>query len=98
MNSDAAACHGLLRPLDPDVPAWCRVLVHAENLVLMGALLSMMSLPVIEIVLRSFFKTGISGSTIIVQHLTLIVGMVGGAIAAREDRLLALSPARTLLR
>jgi tripartite ATP-independent transporter DctM subunit len=33
----------------------------------------------------------------LVQHLTLIVGMLGGAVAAREGRLLALSPAQTLL-
>ena len=57
-----------------------------------------MMLPVAEIVLRSVFRTGISGSSAIVQHLTLIVGMLGGAIAAREGRLLALSPAQTLLK
>jgi C4-dicarboxylate transporter, DctM subunit len=59
---------------------------------------AMMGLPVLEIILRTFFNTGISGSIMIVQHLTLIVGMLGGAIAAREGRLLALSPAQTLLK
>jgi C4-dicarboxylate transporter, DctM subunit len=58
----------------------------------------MMLLPVTEIVLRSVFHTGINGSSAIVQHLTLIVGMFGGALAAREGRLLALSPAQTLLK
>jgi C4-dicarboxylate transporter, DctM subunit len=61
-------------------------------------LAAMMLLPVVEIVLRSVFKTGISGSSSIVQHLTLIVGMLGGAIAAREGRLLALAPSQTLLK
>ncbi|HXI54217.1 MAG TPA: TRAP transporter large permease subunit [Candidatus Saccharimonadales bacterium] len=97
MNPDAADCHGLLRPVDPALPKWRRVLLHGENCLLMSALLAMMALPVIEIILRSFFKTGISGSSLIVQHLTLIVGMIGGAVASREDRLLALSPARTFL-
>jgi len=58
----------------------------------------MMLLPVAEILLRSIFKTGLSGSSAIVQHLTLIVGMLGGAIAARDGRLLALSPVQTLLK
>jgi len=62
------------------------------------ALAAMMLLPVLEILLRAIFKTGISGSSAIVQHLTLVVGMLGGAIAARDGRLLALSPAQTLLK
>ncbi|HTD85268.1 MAG TPA: TRAP transporter large permease subunit, partial [Candidatus Binatia bacterium] len=69
-----------------------------EDGVLVICLASMMLLPVIEILLRSLFHTGVSGSSAIVQHLTLIVGMIGGAIAAREGRLLALSPAQTFLK
>src|SRR5262249_14634592 len=34
---------------------------------------------------------GVSGATSFVQHFTLIVGMFGGAIAAREGRLLSFS-------
>jgi tripartite ATP-independent transporter DctM subunit len=74
---------------------WAR---QAEDILLIAPLCAMMLLPVLEIVLRRLFKTGISGSSTIVQHLTLIVGMVGGAVAAREERLLALSPAQTLLK
>jgi len=74
---------------------WVR---QAENILLIVPLLAMMVLPVAEILLRRLFNTGISGSSTIVQHLTLIVGMVGGAVAAREERLLALSPAQTLLK
>src|SRR5262245_33764 len=79
-------------------PGWRQVLVRVEDLGLSVALGGMMLLPVAEIILRLLFKTGISGSSTIVQHLTLIVGMLGGAIAAREGRLLALSPAQTLLK
>src|SRR6267142_2103416 len=75
-----------------------RVLYGFEDGLLVVCLASMMLLPVAEIILRSVFHTGISGSSAIVQHLTLMVGMVGGAIAARDGRLLALSPVQTLLK
>lgn len=75
-----------------------RVASQAEDLLLVVALAAMLLLPVVEILLRHVFHTGISGSSAIVQHLTLIVGMLGGAVAARERRLLALSPIQTLLR
>ncbi|HOC56617.1 MAG TPA: TRAP transporter large permease subunit [Verrucomicrobiota bacterium] len=75
-----------------------RVACQAENLLLVVALAAMLLLPVVEIILRHAFNTGISGSSAIVQHLTLIVGMLGGAVAARERRLLALSPVQALLK
>lgn len=97
MSGDAVMAHAVAR-LEAKGPLWRRVLFHGENSLIILALGAMMLLPVIEILLRAFFKTGISGSSAIVQHLTLIVGMLGGAIAAREGRLLALSPAQTLLK
>jgi C4-dicarboxylate transporter DctM subunit len=71
---------------------------HGENLLMVAAMLLMMTLPLGEIFLRALFRTGISGSSAIVQHLTLIVGMLGGAIAAREGRLLALAAGPALVR
>jgi tripartite ATP-independent transporter DctM subunit len=62
-----------------------------EDLLLSLALAAMVVLPLAEAVLRSTLHTGITGASVIVQHLGLIVGMLGGAIAAREGRLLALS-------
>jgi len=44
----------------------------------------------LEIILRRF-HTGVSGAAAFVQHFTLIVGMFGGAIAARQGRLLSFS-------
>ena len=73
-------------------------LQRAENWLIVAPLAAMVLLPVLEIVLRRVFKTGVSGSSVIVQHLTLIVGMIGGAIAARDGRLLALSPVQMLLK
>src|SRR6185436_779055 len=97
MNVGEVAGHGLAQPSAP-LPRWRQFLHEGENLLLIIPLAAMMLLPVVELVLRSVFKTGISGSSGIVQHLTLFVGMLGGVIAAREGRLLALSPAQTFLK
>jgi tripartite ATP-independent transporter DctM subunit len=75
-----------------------------ENAAISLALAAVMVVPLLEALLRKTLHIGISGSAALVQHLTLIIGMVGGAIAARENRLLPLStlggllkgPARTL--
>ncbi len=73
------------------------MIAAAENYLLAVALAAMMLIPLAESVLRSAFHVGIPGSTAIVQHLTLVVGMLGGAVAARNDRLLSLSTLQSLL-
>jgi tripartite ATP-independent transporter DctM subunit len=55
------------------------------------ALIIMMVLPLVEILVRRVLTTGIPGAGSIVQHLTLWVAFVGAALAAREDRLLAIA-------
>ena len=72
-------------------------MAQAENLLIALALAAMVLIPLAESALRALFNVGISGSTSMVQHLTLVVGMLGGAIAARDDRLLSLSTAQALL-
>src|SRR5258705_887337 len=67
------------------------VLRAAEDLIGSCALLVMVLLPLTEIVARRFFGRGIAGSGPIVQHLTLWVGFLGAAIAARDGKLLALA-------
>ncbi len=76
-----------------NLPAWQKFLRQGENLLIVAALGAMTLLPVLEILLRKFFSTGIPASATLVQHLVLAVGMLGGALAARENRLLALSAA-----
>ena len=66
-------------------------LIAAEDHVVAAALAAMVLLPLTEVVLRTFFHTGLFNSGSFVQHLTLAVGMAGGALAAREGRLLSLS-------
>jgi C4-dicarboxylate transporter DctM subunit len=68
-----------------------------EDVLLATSLAAMALLPVLEILLRATLHTGISASTSLVQHLTLLSGMAGAAVAARSDRLLALSSARLLM-
>lgn len=74
--------------------AWTLVEDHALALVLAA----MMVLPLIEAALRRLFQTGISNQTSIVQHLVLVVGMLGAGIAAREKRLLKLGFGEGLLK
>ncbi|MFT3867675.1 MAG: TRAP transporter large permease subunit [Nibricoccus sp.] len=64
-----------------------------EDRILVSLLAVMMLLPVVEILLRSVFRSGLPASIPLVQHLVLAVAMLGGAVAARENRLLALSAA-----
>ena len=69
-----------------------------ENLLLVLVLAAMAVIPLVEIVLRKVSHTGISGASAIVQHLVLVAGILGGAIAAREGRLLSLSTVTTFLK
>src|SRR5277367_5096754 len=51
----------------------------------------MTALPVIEMISRQFRWPGIPGSAVVVQQLTLWIGMLGGMLASRSGRLLGLS-------
>ena len=74
--------------------AWLR---QGENLLLCSVLVALMVLPLLEAFLRKAFHTGIPGATAIVQHFTLIIAMLGGALAARDSRLLAMSALPAIL-
>ena len=69
-----------------------------ENALLATALAAMALIPLAEMVLRSTLHSGLPGSAALTQHLTLVVGMVGAAIAAREGRLLAISGLHALMK
>ncbi|MEY2410182.1 MAG: C4-dicarboxylate transporter, DctM subunit [Verrucomicrobiota bacterium] len=79
-------------------PAWQRGLRGVENGVVIAVLALLVILPLIEAVLRKFTNTSIKGGTGFVQHFTLLVSVLGGAIAAREGRLLSLSSLTTFLK
>src|SRR5260370_38982446 len=48
-------------------------------------------LPVVEMASRQFHFHGVTGSAVIVQQLTLWVGLLGAALAARSGGVLSLS-------
>jgi len=78
------------------LPAAARVMVGAENALLAAAFALAVGLPLAELLLRAGLGVGIRGVGTLVQHLTLALGMFGAAVAAREQRLLAV-PLASLL-
>src|SRR6185503_9639901 len=64
---------------------------RAENTLATLALGGIMLLPLGEIVLRRFTNTGIPGAAPFTLNLTLWVGLLVAAIAAREGKLLTLA-------
>ena len=68
-----------------------RPLSWLEHAIVCASLIAMTTLPLAEIALRRIAGVGIKGSTAMVQHLCLIVGLAGAAVAARNNRLLSLS-------
>ena len=70
-----------------------RTLRGGEELVANLALAAMVILPLAEIAVRPFLSGGVPGSISFVQHLTLWVGFLGAALAAREGKLIALATA-----
>ncbi len=54
------------------------------------ALLSMMAIPLLEIVLRPLFGAGIHNSPLLVQHLGLLLAMAGAVLAERGGHLTSL--------
>jgi C4-dicarboxylate transporter, DctM subunit len=77
--------------LPPDTSAPATPLNLFEDSFSILALSLMTLLPVIEMVARQFRWSGIPGSAVIVQQLTLWIGMLGGMLASRSGRLLGLS-------
>ena len=69
------------------------ILRRLENSVAFAVLAAIALLPLIDIVARKT-SGSIPGSIPLVQHLTLALTFLGAALAAREERLLALSTTR----
>jgi C4-dicarboxylate transporter DctM subunit len=68
-----------------------RALGRLENLIATLALGAVMALPLAEIVWRKTAGQGILGAGTIASWLTMWVGLLGGAIAARDGKLLTLA-------
>lgn len=70
-----------------------RWLIRAENGSLVLALVLMALIPVIELLGRSWFKTGIVGAADYLRHLTLWTGFLGAALATRQKKHLKIAAA-----
>ncbi|MDA7916492.1 TRAP transporter small permease [Verrucomicrobia bacterium] len=86
------------------MPRWLRRLVVGENLFLTFIMVLLVVLPVGEAFFRLLNRwTGwdiriLTGTMPVVQHLVLVVGMLGGLIAARDGRLLSFSTVTSFLK
>jgi C4-dicarboxylate transporter, DctM subunit len=76
---------------DPAPASNRRFAAAIEESIASLCLLAMVVLPLVEIVVRRAFGVGVPASGPIVQHLTLWVGFLGAAMAARDGKLLALA-------
>jgi len=79
------------------IPERNSLLRRAENGLSIATLWAMALLPLLEIIGRRLWRTGIPGSMALVQHGTLWIGFLGGAISARDGRLLSLGGAAGML-
>ncbi len=70
---------------------------RTEDAILAIALLLMALIPVVELVGRTWFSTGIPGATEYLQHLTLWIGFLGAMLATREGKHLRIAVAMSWL-
>lgn len=70
---------------------------NVETYFLTAAFSLLIAIPLLERLLRQFTSFGISGASEFVQHLTLIIAMLGASVAAREDRLLSIATVSQLV-
>lgn len=92
MQESGEATHQI-RPI-----RWMWPLHRVEDVLVAAVMLLMALLPASEVLARSVFSSRIPASVPIVQHLVLVIGMLGGALAAREGRLLAFAGAAHWIR
>tara|TARA_B110000483_G_scaffold9894_2_gene11704 strand:- start:2032 stop:3903 length:1872 start_codon:yes stop_codon:yes gene_type:complete len=93
-DSDSATSEHVTAPAKAAVVAenrFWRIIHGGEDVLLAVALAGILVVPLLEMVLRSFFESGLIGGNALTQHFTLLVSMLGGAVAARQARLLTLS-------
>jgi tripartite ATP-independent transporter DctM subunit len=98
LEAEAQLRGGPGSPAQDGAPKRLRALHAGENWLLFAALAALALIPVLEMLLRGTLQVGIPNSSSLTQHLTLVVGMAGAAVAAREGRLLAISGLPALLR
>jgi len=68
-----------------------KYLIKTENIAASGVLLLLAVVPVVEIVLRTFFRSGITAGAGYTSHLVLWITFLGGMITSRTNQHLAIS-------
>ena len=63
-----------------------RILVKSEEVLLAALLVAMVLLASLQVLLRNFFDAGIAWADNSLQHATIVVGLLGAAIATSEGR------------
>ena len=93
MSPDAAGAlpEGAAATLEPAAASPRSRLAVFEDAISVGALVLMAAIPITEALIRPVYPTGIPGSFMWVQHLTLWVAFLGAAVASRRGELLSLS-------
>ncbi len=71
--------------------------IKTEDIAASGVLLLLAIVPVVEIVMRTFFRSGIKGGAEYTAHLVLWITFLGGMITSRNDRHLAISAGLDML-
>ncbi len=89
MNIDLAADQHDVSLKDDYHPRADTVVRKIENGLNLAALLALGLLPIAEIITRLVFKAGIPDASGFVQHFALLVGFLGGMLAASEGQHLA---------
>ncbi|MGD8324667.1 MAG: TRAP transporter small permease subunit, partial [Gammaproteobacteria bacterium] len=72
-------------------PGLLRLAHCLENSACIAVLAVMSALPLVHVIAREWLGSGLPGSIVVVQHLTMWISFLGAMLAARSDRLLALS-------
>ena len=90
----ASGAHTMQAAIPPVDGASGRNLIRSiENAALALTFAATVALPLAEMALRASLGFGIDGVAALTQNLTLALGMLGAAVAAREERLLTLAVA-----
>ena len=74
-----------------------RAIARVEDVVMAILLGTMVFLVLIQIILRNFFSTGITGGAEIVRHIVLWIAFLGAAMAARDAKHIRIDVALRIL-
>ncbi len=63
-----------------------RAMYFTVSMSVVTVLVTMVLLGFVQVVIRNFFQTGIPWAEVVLRHLVLWVGMLGGVLASRASR------------